>query len=400
MTLPPLLIEDYYYELPDDRIAQFPVTERDKSKLLVYENKEIKHRTFSDLTSILPKNSLLIFNNTRVIKARFHFKNITGANIEIVLLKPAQPLIVEEALACRSNTIWECTIGNLKRWKDGITLIQNISDISLSATLINRANGLVEFHWTPKTLTFNQIVFKFGKIPIPPYLKREVVASDEQAYQTIYSDVEGAVAAPTAGLHFTESLLQRLKSNGISIDYLTLHISAGTFAPIKVSDARKHIMHQEQVVISRTNLLCLLSQKGKVIAVGTTALRTLESLYWYGAMILKDPNADFIVNQFEPYTYKWVPPTARQSLEAVIEYMDRRGKETLIGETSIFIFPEYKFRICKGLITNFHQPRSTLLLLIAAFIGNDWKNVYSQALHNGYQFLSYGDSSILLPEFD
>jgi S-adenosylmethionine:tRNA ribosyltransferase-isomerase len=390
-----LNINDFTYELPADRIALYPLEKRDQSKLLVYQHGTIVHERFHSLINFLPDNALLFFNDTKVIPARLHFAKETGATIEIFLLHPVTPSsLVAEAMQAQTQSSWKCTIGNLKRWKDDV-LIKELGNSTLEARLLNREEGIVEFRWT-ENISFAEIITRSGETPLPPYLKRKPESTDRDRYQTVYAQYEGAVAAPTAGLHFTEDVLQALKLKGIATDYVTLHVSAGTFQPVKVQNAAEHTMHNEQVLVSQNNINNLLQSKF-IIPVGTTSMRTLESLYWYGVKLLENPEAIFTIQQHDPYQPYTSLPSAQQALEAVAAYMDRNQLDILTGETSIYIMPGYTFRICNGLVTNFHQPGSTLILLVAAFVGDNWKTIYQQALTNSYRFLSYGDSSLLLP---
>jgi S-adenosylmethionine:tRNA ribosyltransferase-isomerase len=390
-----LNINDFTYELPADRIALYPLEKRDQSKLLVYQHGTMVHERFHSLVNFLPDNALLFFNDTKVIPARLHFAKETGATIEIFLLHPVTPSsLVAEAMQAQTQSSWKCTIGNLKRWKDDV-LIKELGNSTLEARLLNREEGIVEFRWT-ENISFAEIITRSGETPLPPYLKRKPESTDRDRYQTVYAQYEGAVAAPTAGLHFTEDVLQALKLKGIATDYVTLHVSAGTFQPVKVQNAAEHTMHNEQVLVSQNNINNLLQSKF-IIPVGTTSMRTLESLYWYGVKLLENPEAIFTIQQHDPYQPYTSLPSAQQALEAVAAYMDRNQLDILTGETSIYIMPGYTFRICNGLVTNFHQPGSTLILLVAAFVGDNWKTIYQQALTNSYRFLSYGDSSLLLP---
>lgn len=387
---------DYTYILPEDKIAIYPLPRRDTSKLLIYKNRQIFHSTFISLPEHLPDNAFLFFNNTKVIPARLHFKKDTGAEIEIFLLHPILPTPwLAETMRAKGSCTWKCTIGNLKRWPPGISLQTKIKDLVLEASLIDRKQAIVEFRWN-STQTFAEILHEAGETPLPPYIKRKADNSDSERYQTIYSHFDGAVAAPTAGLHFTSEVFDKLKTKNIRHDFLTLHVSAGTFQPIKTKNADDHIMHEEQIIITRANLENL-SDPGKLItAVGTTSMRTLESLYWFGAKLLLNPDSEFKISQYDAYTLPH-HPLREEAITAVAEYMDRNQMENLIGETSIFIKPGYPFKICKALITNFHQPASTLILLVAAFVGEDWKKIYDEALRGDYRFLSYGDSSLLIP---
>lgn len=389
---------DYTYILPEDKIAIYPLPRRDTSKLLIYKKRQIFHSTFISLPYHLPDNAFLFFNNTKVIPARLHFKKDTGAEIEIFLLHPILPsLLLAETMRAVSSCTWQCTIGNLKRWPSGISLQTKIKDLTLDVSLIDRKQAIVEFRWN-SAKTFAEVLHEAGETPLPPYIKRKADNSDSERYQTIYSHFDGAVAAPTAGLHFTSEVFGKLKAKNIRHDFLTLHVSAGTFQPIKTENADDHIMHEEQIIITRANLENLLDPGKLITAVGTTSMRTLESLYWFGAKLLLNPDSEFKISQYDAYTLPH-QPLREEAITAVAEYMDRNQMENLIGETSIFIKPGYSFKICKALITNFHQPASTLILLVAAFVGEDWRKVYDEALRGGYRFLSYGDSSLLMPEW-
>ncbi len=387
---------DYTYPLPAEKIALYPLSERDASKLLVYVGGKITHSQFRSLPEFLPPGALLVFNNTRVIPARIHFRKTTGAIIEIFLLNPLAPSVVlaETMLATRTCT-WHCTIGNLKKWPDGSVLRQETSIGPIAATLLDRVQGIVEFSWAGDA-TFSEVLGATGETPLPPYIKRKAEATDRERYQTVYSNQDGAVAAPTAGLHFTPAVFSKLEDRGIAVDFLTLHVSAGTFQPIKTDMPEEHVMHEEQVVVTRENLENLLVPERFVVAVGTTSMRTLESLYWFGARLLSGRGAKFRIEQNDPNTVPGTP-AAREAIAAVLRHLDERNLDRLVGTTSIYIRPGYRFRICQGLITNFHQPASTLILLVAAFVGNDWRAVYQEALQKDYRFLSYGDSSLLLP---
>ena len=388
-------IKDYWYDLPPERIALYPLPERDQSKLLVYKDGCIQHAKFQQLSSFLLTSSTLFFNNTRVIPARLNFQKDTGASIELFLLNPVWPSpLVQQAMESTQSNQWVCTIGNLKRWTEGLTLIKNLPDATISATLIDREKGVVAFHWTPPELSFAEIISRAGNTPLPPYLKRNAEESDRLRYQTIYSHHDGAVAAPTAGLHFTERIIEELKSRGHTLEFLTLHVSAGTFQPVKTANAAEHTMHSEQMVITYENIRQL-QVANHVTAVGTTSLRTLESIFWYGTKLIHDPSADFEIPQF-PYRLS-TPYSREEVIAAILQKMEKENLEKITGETSIMIMPGYDFKITNALITNFHQPGSTLMLLIAAFVGKDWKQIYEEALQNNYRFLSYGDSSLLLP---
>jgi S-adenosylmethionine:tRNA ribosyltransferase-isomerase len=404
--------DDYTYSLTPDRIAVYPLDVRDQSKLLVYDKGQITHTKFNCLATHLPSGCFLFFNDTKVIPARLHFTKdhtvapiktgamagkVAGAEIEIFLLNPIEPSpLMIHAMQAERTCIWKCTIGNLKRWKEGTVLSKDLSGVSLEASLLDRNKGYVKFSWNTSD-TFAGIVNRSGETPLPPYLNRKSETTDRERYQTIYSHYEGAVAAPTAGLHFTSNVFDALKDKGIQKDFLTLHVSAGTFQPIKAKNAAEHAMHNEQLVIKRHNVENLLNNS-YIIPVGTTSMRTIESIYWYGVKLLSDPDAQLDISQNDPYFKRTELPTKEESLSSVLDYFDRYKLNEITGQTSIYIVPGYRFQICKALITNFHQPGSTLILLVAAFIGHDWRKVYQSALDNNYRFLSYGDSSLLIPQ--
>lgn len=388
-------MKDFWYDLPPERIALYPLPERDQSKLLVYKDGDIEHSKFTQLSTFLPPNCTLFFNNTRVIPARLYFQKETGAIIELFLLNPVWPsTLIQQAMETTRSARWICTIGNLKRWTEGTTLTRSINNISINANLIDRDAGMVEFSWTPEDLSFAEIITRSGHTPLPPYLRRPAEESDRLRYQTVYSNHDGAVAAPTAGLHFTDKAIEELKNRGHKVEFLTLHVGAGTFQPVKVENALDHPMHSEQVIVTVQNIKEMQLARGTV-AVGTTSMRTLESLYWYGAKLMKDPQATFNITQEDPYQLPEVSKT--KALETILQKMEKENLEKICGETAIMIIPGYEFKICNALITNFHQPGSTLMLLVAAFTGPEWKNIYAEALQNNYRFLSYGDSSLLFP---
>lgn len=403
LHLPPINFEDYLYDLPEERIASYPLKDRDQSKLLLYRQGQIHHQHFYEIDQILPENALLFFNDTKVIPARLHFQKTTGATVEIFLLQPEAPSsVINQAMQQTGRCEWSCMIGNLKRWKEGTLLKKQLQingkEILVEAKLTNRDEKRVQFSWADSTVRFVDIVEAAGEVPLPPYIKRNAEKGDKSSYQTIYSRMEGAVAAPTAGLHFSEAILERLRAKGVAMDFLTLHVSAGTFQPIKEKNVVEHPMHSEQVQITRQNLENLIKTGKKVIPVGTTSMRTLESLYWFGVKLLSEEDQDFKISKLYPYQFSGKKlPTKQEAVKFVLDYMDSRQTDTLLGDSEIFIFPGYKFKICEGLITNFHMPGSTLILLVASFIGKDWKKVYQEALENDYRFLSYGDSSLLLP---
>lgn len=399
-TIQEIKLSDYEYTLPENRIAKFPLEKRDNSKLIHFRQGKISHHRFFELPELIPSESMLVFNNTKVIPARLIFQRESGAKIEIFLLKPLFPSsIINEVMVQTESVVWESMIGNLKKWKDDEILqgrvMANGQSCIISARLIDRANKVVELSWTGKNVPFVSIVEASGEVPLPPYLNRKATAEDKPRYQTIYSKKEGAVAAPTAGLHFTEDILEKLKSNGIKEEFLTLHVGAGTFQPIKDETVTDHPMHSEQLVLDLETIRNLSNQQGKIIAVGTTSMRTLESLYWYGVQILNTTNTDFSISKLYPYSEFIELPERKKSFEAVLQYMDENGLTEITGTTEIFIMPGYDFRVCDGLITNFHQPSSTLVLLVAAFTKSRWREIYNEALENDYRFLSYGDSSLL-----
>lgn len=386
----------YTYILPEEKIAIYPLPQRDTSKLLIYKNNQVFHSVFHSLPDHLPDHAFLFFNNTKVIPARLHFKKDSGAKIEIFLLHPILPsLLLEEAMHATGHCSWQCAIGNLKRWPSGKSLQVKIKDLILEAFLTDHKKAIVKFRWNGSR-TFAEVLHEAGATPLPPYIKRKTDTHDSERYQTIYSRFDGAVAAPTAGLHFTASVFNKLKEKNIHHDFVTLHVSAGTFQPVKTENADDHIMHEEQIIITRENVNNLTGSGKLITAVGTTSMRTLESLYWFGAKLLLNGDSQFKINQNDPYIHPH-HPSREEALAAVSDYMDRHQLEKVIGETAIFIKPGYSFKICQALITNFHQPASTLLLLVAAFVGEDWRKIYNEALKNDYRFLSYGDSSLLMP---
>lgn len=396
--IPSIKLERYHYILPSNRIAKYPHKNRSQSNLLVYQKGQIVHRKFINLTEYIPKNSLLVFNQTKVIPARIILKKDTGALIEIFLIQPVWPKTeVSEAMKVESKCIWKCLVGNLKKWKNDQLLFKKNEikgSFNLQAKLVNREKCHIQFSWD-NVISFAECLEIMGKIPLPPYIKREVESLDEDRYQTVYSSKPGAVAAPTAGLHFTEQILDGLKAKGIVTDFITLHVSAGTFQPIKVEQVHHHPMQNEQIVISLNNLKRLM-KSDNTIAVGTTSMRTVESLFWFGVQLIEG-NTEFKIEKLYPYKKNEVNISVEESMTAIKNYMIKENLMEITGETEIFILPGYRFKICKGLITNFHLPKSTLILLVAAFIGDDWINIYKEALDNNYQFLSYGDASLLIP---
>ncbi|MBD1397849.1 S-adenosylmethionine:tRNA ribosyltransferase-isomerase [Pontibacter sp. JH31] len=397
-----LAIKDFVYELPDERIAKFPLPERDQSKLLYYKNHRIADYTFTELPDLLPAGSLLVFNNTKVVQARLIFQKPTGGAVEIFCLEPVKPhREVQLAMQQTRSCTWKCLVGNNKRWKEGPLKIFFEGGV-LTAEREAQQDGhfLIRFTWTPAELTFAEVLERCGRLPLPPYLNRDLTPEDRTRYQTIYAHHEGAVAAPTAGLHFTDNVMTQLHDKGIESTYLTLHVGAGTFKPVKADTMDTHEMHAEQLMVTKQVVAQLLQHIGQpLIPVGTTSMRSLESLYWLGTLLLQQPELkaeQLHVTQWLPYETS-APPAASEALQALLGYMDRHQVDHLHASTQIIIAPGYTFRVCSGLITNFHQPESTLLLLVAALIGENWKQVYRHALDNDYRFLSYGDSSLLLP---
>ena len=441
-------ISDFSYELPDERIAKFPVEQRDQSKLLVYEHGHISETRFSHLPEFLPKNALMVFNNTRVIQARLHFRKETGALIEIFLLEPAEPADYEQVFQTSVACSWLCLVGNQKKWKEG-TLSRMLEikgeKVELRATRKGSVgtSQLIEFQWNSSPIThhppsqdqlpdrregqgisFAEILDAIGELPIPPYLNRDTEESDKSTYQTVYSRIKGSVAAPTAGLHFTEDVLKTIENQGITREEVTLHVGAGTFRPVKSETIEGHEMYSEHISVRRQTIENLIRHGGRAIAVGTTSVRTLESLYYMGRKILLNPQIgeeELAVKQWEPYENRDSRFDERgrkneeggtrseerdtvnsqlstlNSLRAILDWLDRHQLDTLTSATQIIIVPGYEYKIVSHLVTNFHQPQSTLLLLVSAFVGGDWRRIYNYALDHDFRFLSYGDSSLLIP---
>jgi S-adenosylmethionine:tRNA ribosyltransferase-isomerase len=396
-------ISEYDYALPDERIARFPLQERDRSKLLVYRQGEITEDVFASLPRYLPEGSLMVFNNTKVIRARLHFRKETGALIEIFCLEPVSPNDYALNLQQTGHAAWLCMTGNLKKWKQG-SLHKELAVRGKSVMLTairgeSRATShRVDFSWNNPEVTFADILEVFGELPIPPYLNRATQDSDTETYQTVYSKIKGSVAAPTAGLHFTPRLFDALREKGIDCEELTLHVGAGTFKPVKSEEIEGHEMHAEYISVSRATLEKLIAHQGEAIAVGTTSVRTLESLYYIGVTLSDNPGAgekDLYVRQWQPYETPG-SMTAKDALKQIVAYLDRHRIDTLHTRTQIIIAPGYSFKIVKAMVTNFHQPRSTLLLLVSAFVKGDWRRIYNYALSRGFRFLSYGDSSLLM----
>lgn len=399
-------ITDYNYELPDERIAKFPLKERDHSKLLIYRHGEVSEDVFYHLPALLPQGALMVFNNTKVIQARMHFRKDTGALIEVFLLEPFAPADYEQMFQTTGHCSWLCIVGNMKKWKSGV-LSRTFDVKGTPLTLSVERKGekgtsqMIDFTWDADNISFAEILDAVGELPIPPYLNRKTEESDKTTYQTVYSKIKGSVAAPTAGLHFTPKVLADLDDSGIDREEVTLHVGAGTFKPVKSNTIGEHEMHTEYICVHRQTLEKLLKHGASAIAVGTTSVRTLESLYYIGLKLHANPSldeAELHVMQWEPYNVKKdAEISAAEALQCVLDFLDRNGLTTLHSSTQIIIAPGYEYKIVKMLVTNFHQPQSTLLLLVSAFLHGDWKKVYNYALAHDFRFLSYGDSSLLIP---
>lgn len=399
-------IEDYNYPLPEERIAKYPKEVRDSSKLLVYEQGKISEDSFRNLPSHLRPGSLMVFNNTRVIQARLHFHKPTGALIEVFCLEPHTPQDYQVSFSTTRKVTWCCLVGNLKKWKDGRlerTIRVGGREVVLAAERlgVSGTGYEVAFEWGDDTITFAEVLDAIGELPIPPYLNRDTEASDLLTYQTVYSKIKGSVAAPTAGLHFTENVLADLDAHGIERNEITLHVGAGTFKPVKSEEIGDHDMHSEWIAVKRETIVRLMAHDARCTAVGTTSVRTLESLYYVGVLLHRNPEAtegELHVPQWMPYEYAASPErklTALEALQEIINYLDRHDLPVLHTATRIIIAPGYEFHIVRTIVTNFHQPQSTLLLLVSAFVRGDWKRIYDYALLHGFRFLSYGDSSVL-----
>jgi S-adenosylmethionine:tRNA ribosyltransferase-isomerase len=405
-----IFIKDYTYELPEEQIARYPLPERDQSKLLVYNKEMITDDIYRNISQYIPGNSLLIFNNTRVIEARLLFQKQSGGVIEIFCLEPHEQYSdITTAMLQKEKVLWQCLIGGASKWKQHQILEKTISynekPVKLCASFIEKRTGcfIIEFSWNIPELSFAEILHLAGAIPLPPYIKRKAEETDTERYQTIYARYEGSVASPTAGLHFTERIFNDFTKRNIQKDFVTLHVGAGTFKPVKSETIATHDMHTEHMEVSVSTIENILTHLDKVIAVGTTSLRTIETLYWLGVKLKKNEvpgsyNSDaasFSLTQWECYEIEEQNVSATDALQGLLKWMKENKTETLLAKTQILIVPGYTFKIVKGLITNFHQPQSTLLLLIAAFIGKDWRNLYAHALRNDFRFLSYGDGCLL-----
>lgn len=402
-----LKIKDFTYDLPEDRIAKYPKSTRDESKLLLYRNGEIKEDIFYNLPKYIKSGELMVFNNTKVIYARLHFRKATGALIEVFCLEPHTPADYQQSFSQTRRVVWTCLVGNLKKWKEGV-LERKINVGGRELTLTAERIGVsgtgheVAFDWGDDSVSFAEVLDAIGELPIPPYLNRDTEASDLTSYQTVYSKIKGSVAAPTAGLHFTQRVLDALDAKGVERNEITLHVGAGTFKPVKSEEIEGHSMHSEWVAVKRESIERLLAHGARCIAVGTTSVRTLESLYYIGVLIQKcglDASAEQLhVPQWMPYDYAVSPEkklSTVEALENILAYLDHNGLKVLHTSTQIIIAPSYEYHIVKTIMTNFHQPQSTLLLLVSAFVGDDWRKIYKFAMENGFRFLSYGDSSLL-----
>ena len=398
-----IAIAEYDYPLPDERIAKYPLAQRDSSKLLLYNKGVVSEDVFSNLPKYIPQNALMVFNNTKVIQARLRFRKETGALIEVFCLEPEQPCDYQQIFLETKECVWQCLVGNSNRWKGGV-LSQVVEVGGKNVTLsVERVGGPaavnhVRFSWDGG-VSFAELLEAAGELPIPPYLNRRTEESDTRTYQTVYSKIKGSVAAPTAGLHFTPVVLEALTTAGVEREEVTLHVGAGTFKPVKSELIADHEMHEEYIEVRKALIEKIVAAGGEAVAVGTTSVRTLESLYFLGELVAENPSVtqdELHVNQWTPYNREHSLTTV-DSLKALLEWMERNGLDRVHSHTQIMIAPGYKYRIVKAIVTNFHQPKSTLLLLVSAFVNGDWRTIYDYALANGFRFLSYGDSSLLIP---
>lgn len=398
-----IAIAEYDYPLPDERIAKYPLAQRDSSKLLLYNKGVVSEDVFSNLPKYIPQNALMVFNNTKVIQARLRFRKETGALIEVFCLEPEQPCDYQQIFLETKECVWQCLVGNSNRWKGGV-LSQVVEVGGKNVTLsVERVGGPaavnhVRFSWDGG-VSFAELLEAAGELPIPPYLNRRTEESDTRTYQTVYSKIKGSVAAPTAGLHFTPAVLEALTAAGVEREEVTLHVGAGTFKPVKSELIADHEMHEEYIEVRKALIEKIVAAGGEAVAVGTTSVRTLESLYFLGELVAENPSVtqdELHVNQWTPYNREHSLTTV-DSLKALLEWMERNGLDRVHSHTQIMIAPGYKYRIVKAIVTNFHQPKSTLLLLVSAFVDGDWRTIYDYALANGFRFLSYGDSSLLIP---
>jgi S-adenosylmethionine:tRNA ribosyltransferase-isomerase len=404
-----LPISEFTYDLPPDRIARYPLEERDSSKLLVFKSGRICQSTYKNLYEFLPKGTLLVFNNTRVVEARLLFQKPTGGVIEIFCLEPADRYAdLTSAMMEKGTVVWKCLVGGASKWKHGVRLqkimYQNSVELVLEASITGRIADSFEItlNWQPTDLSFAEVLHFAGQVPLPPYLHREADESDKSRYQTIYASADGSVAAPTAGLHFTDTIFEKLAAKDIQTRFVTLHVGAGTFKPVKAEKMEEHEMHPEFIDVSVETILDILNCQGKpVVAVGTTSLRTMESLYWMGLKVIKDPDLaanELTVKQWEPYETQQQEVTTEESLKSLLSWMTRKEIKSIVAKTQVLIAPGYRLRVATGIITNFHQPQSTLLLLVSAIVGEAWREIYQYALNNDFRFLSYGDGCLLWKE--
>ncbi len=405
INIPQISIDDFDYCLPDEKIAKFPLEIRDQSKLLVWENGNIRDDNFYNLVDYIPDDSLLVFNNTKVIRARIIFRKESGSRIEIFILDPHYPADYVNNFQQNKECSWKCVVGNLKKWKSGALKLDFVKDDMQNTLYAEKSETkggycIINFRWNNENLNFSDIIESTGNMPIPPYLNRESEESDINRYQTVYSKIKGSVAAPTAGLHFSDNVFNSLKDKGIKIAETTLHVGAGTFQPVKTQLVNDHEMHTEHISFDKAFVDTIKNHRGKIIAVGTTSIRTIESMYLMGCKVIHNSETDtsnLNIIQWDPYSLE-ISPSKAEAFKALSDYMAEKGIEKINTSTQIIIVPGYQFKVIDGMLTNFHQPRSTLLLLISAFTGMEWKNIYKHALENGYRFLSYGDSNLYLKD--
>lgn len=394
-------IEDYNYNLPDEKIAKFPLDNRGDSKLLVYKNEQISETQYQNLSKVLPEDAFLVFNNTKVVKARLIFQKPTGGKVEIFCLEPKDfSGEMTQAMAQKESSTWYCLVGGAKKWKEGAVYLETPSGLMIKAERKGRENDafVIQFSWTPISKTFSEVLKETGELPLPPYINRKAEETDQDRYQTTFAKHEGSVAAPTAGLHFTPQIKESLQEKNIEFDYLTLHVGAGTFKPVDAEEIGNHDMHFELFETSKNFLISLKNkiEEGKqIIPVGTTSLRTLESLFWIGQNLINGA-AELNLTQWTPYQEHQKKATPLESFEAIIAYLEKHKQAKFVASTQLMIAPGYEFKIASGIVTNFHQPKSTLLLLVSAMIGENWKKVYDYALNNDFRFLSYGDGCLLM----
>lgn len=404
MNTKDIKIRDFNYDLPDERIAKFPVGRRDSSKLLIYNKGNISEDVFHNISDYIPSGSLMVFNNTKVIMARIHFRKETGADIEVFLLEPLSPADYQVAFLATTQCEWCCLVGNLKKWKNEKlkkSVIVNGKNVDVIAEKLEavKTGHRVRFSWDNSDVTFAELIDAIGELPIPPYLNRKTQESDKTTYQTVFSKIKGSVAAPTAGLHFTKEVLDDIDKHGIYREEVTLHVGAGTFKPVKSESISGHEMHSERFCVNKSTLKALMEHTDDVVAVGTTSVRTIESLYYIGKNMMNadfNPEMPITVSQWQPYEGQ-DDVDVKSALNVIVDYLDKEGLDKLDASTQIIIAPGYKYKIVKKMVTNFHQPQSTLLLLVSAFVNGDWRNIYNYALSHGFRFLSYGDSSLLIP---